>query len=117
MGNRRYPVVFAEATKSALDSSTNAIFGDIGGTTTISMQGNVDNNLLTGTYKQPNLGTYTGNINNLTEAQIDFLAQGLDYTGTGTNIPWTDKEKIWFMVHCKNSSTDSSSRYRVTISY
>ena len=30
MGNRRYPVVFAEATKSALDSSTNAIFGDIG---------------------------------------------------------------------------------------
>lgn len=88
-----------------------------GGMTTISVQGNVDNASLTGTYQQPNLGTYTGNMNDLTEAQIDNLANGLNYTGTGTNTAWTDKEKIWFMVNCKNSSTDTSLRYRVTINY
>ncbi|WP_131840107.1 hypothetical protein [Acetobacteroides hydrogenigenes] len=88
-----------------------------GGMTSISVQGNSDNTSLTGIYQQPNLGTYTGNLNDLTEAQIDNLANGLDYTGTGTNTAWTDKEKIWFMVNCKNSSTDTSLRYRVTINY
>lgn len=88
-----------------------------GGMTNISVQGNVDNASLTGTYQQPSLGTYTGNINDLTEAQIDNLANGLDYTGTGTNTAWTDKEKIWVITKLKNSSTDSSLRYRCTFSY
>lgn len=88
-----------------------------GGMTAISVQGNVDNNLLTGIEQQPTLGSYTGNINDLTEAQIDNLAAGKDYTGTGTSTPWTDKEKIWVMTKLKNSSTDSSLRYRCTFSY
>lgn len=82
--------------------------------TNIQVQGNVDNNLLTGTIQQPPLGTYAGNVHDLTEQQIDFLAQGLDYTGTGTSTPWTDKELIWVMSNLKNSSVDSSLRYRVT---
>lgn len=88
-----------------------------GGMTTIAVQGNIDNPSLTGSYQQPNLGTYRGTPNNLTEAQIDNLATGFDHTGTGTNTPWTDKEKIWFMENCKNSSTDNSLRYRVIINY
>lgn len=63
------------------------------------------------------MGSYTGNMNDLTETQIDNLANGLDYMGNGSNTPWTDKEKIWFLVNCTNSSVDSSSRYRVTINY
>lgn len=88
-----------------------------GGTTTLYTQGNVDNSSLTGIYKLGNLGTYSGNYNNLTEVQIDNLANGLDYTGTGSNTPWTDKEKIWCLVNFNNSSTDSSKRYRFSTSY
>lgn len=85
--------------------------------TGLSIQNNVDNNLLTGISQWPNLGTYTGSVHNLTESQIDNLSQGLDYTGTGTNTPWTHKEKIYFLTNCNNSSTDNSKRYRVTITY
>lgn len=98
-------------------TSRNTCLKAAGGITTISIQGNIDNNLLTGTETQPSLGTYTGNINNLIEAQIDNLANGLDVTGIGTNTPWTYKEKIWFLKNLKNSSTDSSLRYRVTLNY
>lgn len=98
-------------------ANRNACLKAAGGMTTILVQGNVDNNLLTGIEQQPPLGSYTGNINDLTEAQIDKLGAGNDYTGTGSSTPWTDKEKIWIMTKLKNSSADSSLRYRATISY
>ena len=85
-----------------------------GGTTTINVANNVDNASVTGVLQRGSLGTYTGNQNDLTETQIDNLANGLDYTGTGSNVAWTDKEKIWWLLNCKNSSTDSSSRYRLS---
>lgn len=88
-----------------------------GGVTNINVANNVDNNLLTGVLQRGSLGTYTGNQNDLTETQIDNLSNGLDYTGSGSNTAWTHKEKIWWLVNCKNSSTDNSSRYRCTISY
>lgn len=88
-----------------------------GGYTYLSVNNNADNASLTGTYQQPTLGSYTGNVNDLTETQLTNLSAGLDYTGTGTTTAWTDKEKIWLLVNLKNSSTDTSSRYRVSISY
>jgi hypothetical protein len=88
-----------------------------GGMTNIQVQGNVDNNLLTGIEQQPPLGSYTGIINDLTEVQIDNLAAGKDYTGSGLSTPWTDKELIWILAKLKNSSTDSSLRYRCTFNY
>ena len=88
-----------------------------GGVTSINVAGNIDNASLTGTYQRGSLGTYGGNQNDLTEAQIDNLAAGLDYTGSGSSTAWTHKEKIYWLVNCKNSSTDSSSRYRVNITY
>jgi hypothetical protein len=88
-----------------------------GGYTTISVNNNADNSSLTGTLQQPALGSYTGNINDLTETQLTNLSTGLDYTGTGSTTAWTDKEKIWILVNLKNSSTDTSSRYRVSINY
>jgi hypothetical protein len=88
-----------------------------GGMTAIYVQGNVDNNQLTGIEQQPPLGTFAGNINDLTEVQIDNLEAGKDYTGIGTSIPWTDKECIWILTKLKNSATDSSLRYRSTWSY
>lgn len=85
-----------------------------GGTTTINVANNVDNSSITGTLQRGSLGTYTGNQNDLTETQIDNLANGLDYTGSGNNTTWTDKEKIWWLLNCKNSSSDNSSRYRLS---
>lgn len=84
------------------------------GVTNINVANNVDNNLLTGVLQRGSLGTYTGNQNDLTEIQIDNLANGLDYTGTGTSTIWGHKEKIWAMLNWKNSSTDNSSRYRLS---
>ena len=63
------------------------------------------------------IGTYSGNINDLTEQQVTNLANGLDYTGTGTSTIWSQKNKIYWLVTAKNSSSDSSLRYRVSITY
>jgi len=50
----------------------------------------------TGTYQQGDLGTWSGDQWDLTEAQINNLAVGTDYTGSGTNVAWTSKEKVWW---------------------
>jgi len=50
----------------------------------------------TGTYQQGDLGTYSGDPWDLTETQVNNLAGGCDYTGSGTNIAWESKEKIWW---------------------
>jgi hypothetical protein len=71
----------------------------------------------TGTYQQPDLGTYTGNINNLTETQINNLVAGTDYTGIGTNITWSELEKCWVLVNLDISSTNSTARYKWLITY
>ena len=92
----------------------NTCLKPIWGSITINIANNVDNNLITGILQQGSLGSYSGNQNDLTETQIDNLANGLDYTGTGSNVAWTDKEKIWWLLSCKNSSTDPSSRYRLS---
>lgn len=98
-------------------TNRNTCLKSAGGMTYIYVNGNIDNSGLTGTYQLGNLGTYSGNTYDLTENQIDNLANGLDYTGTGTNTAWTDKEKIYCLSTFHNSSTDSSLRYRASITY
>ena len=69
----------------------------------------------TGTFP---LGTGGTGQWNLSEAQVDYLVAGLDYTGTGNNIPWTQGEKVYWMENAKISSTNLNSRYiNYTISY
>jgi hypothetical protein len=48
---------------------------------------------------------------NLTEAQVDYLVAGLDYTGTGSSISWTQGEKVYWMENAKISSTNLNNRY------
>ena len=50
----------------------------------------------TGTYQEGDLGTYSGDHWDLTEAQVNNLAAGIDYDGGGSNTSWTSKEKIWW---------------------
>lgn len=72
---------------------------------------------ISGTYQSPDLGTYIGNINDLTETQITNLSNGLDYTGSGSNTPWTTREKVWILVNLKVSSSNNTSRYKWSITY
>ena len=80
---------------------------------------NISNNAgsPSGTFQQGSLGTYGGSVHNLTEAQIMYLANGLDYTGSGTNTPWTALEKIWALTQIKVNSGSVTARYKFTITY
>jgi hypothetical protein len=62
----------------------------------------------TGTFP---LGTGTTGQWNLSESQVNFLVQGLDYTGTGTNTPWTQGQKVYWMQNAKISSINNNQRY------
>lgn len=73
--------------------------------------------LLTGTYQQPNQGTYVGDFMDLTEAEITNLASGNDYDGLGTNTPWTNLEKVWVLENMEVSSVSVVLRYGFTITY
>jgi hypothetical protein len=67
---------------------------------------------LTGTSEAlGDVGTYTGNAWNLTEEQINNLNAGTDYNGSGTNILWTSKQKLYWMKNAQVSSTNSTKRY------
>jgi hypothetical protein len=48
---------------------------------------------------------------NLTESQVNFLVAGLDYTGTGTSIPWTNGQKAYWMENAAISSINYNRRY------
>lgn len=85
----------------------------------ISKNLNINNNsgATTGVYQQPNVGTYSGNIHNLTETEINNLSNGLDYTGSGTNTAWTQREKMWILVNLHISSGNINPRYYWVIQY
>ncbi len=72
---------------------------------------------LTGTYQQPDLGTYTGDINDLTEAQITNLSNGLDYDGLGTNVVWSTLEKVWILENLDTTSSSGVKRYNFSFTY
>lgn len=72
---------------------------------------------LTGTYQQPDFGTYPDDINDLTETQITNLAAGNDYTGTGTNVIWSTLEKVWILENLDTTSTSGVLRYRFSFTY
>jgi len=72
---------------------------------------------LTGTYQQPDLGTYSGNINDLTEIEIYNLSIGTDYDGGGTNTVWSTLEQVWILELLEVSPTDSTKRYGFDITY
>lgn len=57
------------------------------------------------------VGTYTGDYNDLTEAEVNNLAIGIDYDGQGTNVPWNSLQKVWWMTNAKISSTVPNNRY------
>jgi hypothetical protein len=75
------------------------------------------NELLTGIYQQPDLGTYTGNIHDLTETEITNLANGNDYDGLGANVSWSTLEKVWVLENLETSSSNSALRYGFSFSY
>jgi hypothetical protein len=107
-------------TNTDLDVIINAIFeyrANYNNSISKSLQIQYCSGKTSGTYQQPDLGTFTGNINNLTETQIDNLVAGLDYTGSGTNIAWTVREKMWILVNLDVSSTNANARYSWTITY
>jgi len=57
------------------------------------------------------LGTYTGDANDLTEAEVNNLVDGTDYDGNGSNTPWDNKNKIWWVKNALVSSSSTSKRY------
>jgi len=64
------------------------------------------------------LGTYGGNQWNLTEAQVNNLVAGIDYTGSGTNVAWNSKEKMYWQKNAQISSTNTTKRYKlINITY
>lgn len=79
---------------------------------TIDTSGNLDT--VTGIV-QGDLGTYTGDYDDLTETEIDNLVAGDDFDGNGTNIPWTTGNKIFALVNMTISSSDPTPRYAWTI--
>jgi hypothetical protein len=79
---------------------------------------NIGDSVTGGTEALGDLGTYTqfsGSSEyyywNLTENEVNNLVNGLDYTGTGTNIPWDSKQKIYWIKNAKISSTNLNKRY------
>jgi len=73
---------------------------------------------ISGIYSSPfDLGGYTGDINDLTETQLNYLNQGLGYDGNSSNTIWTPKEKLWILINLKISSTNSTPRYRWSATY
>ncbi len=79
---------------------------------------NIGDSVTGSTETMGDLGTYTqfsGSSTyyywNLTENEINYLADGLDYTGTGTNIPWNSKQKIYWIKNAKISSVNLARRY------
>lgn len=97
------------------NDDTLALFDDRASVTPPTIIGSSE--YLTGTYQQPDLGTYTGNINDLTEGQIDDLATGLDYDELGTNVIWSTLEKVWILENLEVSSGDSDLRYGFSFTY
>jgi len=74
--------------------------------------------IITGTTETlGDVGTYVGNAWNLTEEQVNNLYAGTDYNGTGTNVLWTSKQKIYWMKNAKVSSTNNTLRYAVFYFY
>lgn len=65
---------------------------------------------LTGIYQEPDLGTYAGNINDLTEQQITDLANGVAFGA----VAWSTLEKAWILENLEVSSGDSTKRYGFT---
>ena len=48
---------------------------------------------------------------NLSESQVNYLVAGLDYTGTGISISWTQGQKVYWMENAKISSANLNPRY------
>jgi hypothetical protein len=78
---------------------------------------NNNSEYLTGTYQQPDIGTYGGDINDLTETEIDNLAAGTDYDGLGTNVVWATLEKVWILENLDTTSTSGVLRYAFNFIY
>jgi len=66
-----------------------------------------------GTYQLGDLGTYGGHEWDLTETEINFLVSGDDYTGTGSNTPWTTLEKYYYHLNAKINSGSTTKKYKI----
>lgn len=86
-------------------------------TSTPSVQVQNNSELLTGIYQQPDIGTFTGDINDLAESEIINLSVGNDYDGNGTNIAWSILEKVWILENIETSSTNTVLRYGFEFTY
>lgn len=81
----------------------------------VTLQNNTE--LLTGTYQQPDLGTYPDDINDLSETQITNLAAGNDYDGSGVNVVWSILEKVWVLENLEKGAGDTDPRYGFSFTY
>jgi len=76
---------------------------------------------ITGTYQLGDTGTYpTGSTSpeyawDLTEAELNNLVLGNDYDGGGSNTPWTQNEKRYYMLNAKVSSVSTTAKYTVYV--
>ena len=110
----------SELTTIELDSITNKLFSNrvIYNNSASKLYRIYDNTgYPTGTYQEPNKGSYSGNTNDLTENEIDNLVAGNDYDGGGSNTPWTVLEKIWILVNLDISSSNPTTRYYWSVTY
>jgi len=59
------------------------------------------------------LGTYSGDASgmDLTEEQVNNLVAGTDWNNSGTNTPWSERSKIYWMKNACISSSSTTKRY------
>jgi hypothetical protein len=67
---------------------------------------------LTGIYQEPDVGTYSGDINDLTEQQITDISNGDDFGA----IAWSTLEKAWILENLNTTSVSGIKRYNFTFS-
>lgn len=67
---------------------------------------------LTGIYQEPDVGTYSGDINDLTEQQITDISNGDDFGA----IAWSTLEKAWILENLDTTSSSGIKRYNFTFS-
>lgn len=57
------------------------------------------------------MGSWSDSPWNITEAGVNNLVAGLDWTGSGTTVPWNSKQKIYWMKNRQISSTNATLKY------
>ncbi|MFW6243362.1 MAG: hypothetical protein ACOC2W_04315, partial [bacterium] len=71
----------------------------------------ISNNPTQWVIEQGDFGTYTGNLNQISESEINNLKDGNDFDNTGTNTPWTPGHCIWWIKNAKKQTDINTNRF------